>query len=81
MPQNPQEVTNPDLVDVADQGFNGLPSPNQPVTTGPSSNPSLATPAVASGPGGGAVANSTNPDLEDVADQGFNGLPRNVFVP
>lgn len=79
MPQNPQEVTNPDLVDVADQGFDGLPDPDQAVTTGPSQNPDLATPAAASGPGGGA-ASVTNPDLVDVADQAFDGLPANVNV-
>lgn len=54
MPQNPLEVTNPDLVDVADQGFNGLPSPNQPVRTGPSTNPGPLVAAAAAEPGRGA---------------------------
>ena len=38
MPQNPAEVTNPDLVDVADQG-DGATSVDQPVLVGPSTNP------------------------------------------
>lgn len=38
MPQNPQDVTNPGSVNVADEG-DGLLSVDQPVTTGPSTNP------------------------------------------
>jgi len=37
MPQNPADVTNPGLVNVADQG-DGLLTVDQPVTTSPSSN-------------------------------------------
>lgn len=40
MPQNPQDVTNPGLVNVADEG-DGLLSIDQPVTVGPSSNPGI----------------------------------------
>jgi hypothetical protein len=36
--QNPQDSTNPDLVNVADQG-DGLTVVDQPVTVGPSTNP------------------------------------------
>lgn len=80
MPQNPQETTNPGLVNVADQGDGPL-AVDQAVVVGPSQNPALAVPAVASGGLGGSPSTSTNPDLEDVADQAFDGLPSNTFVP
>ena len=56
MPQNPLEVTNPDLVDVADEGYVGLPRPDQPVTTGPSQNSGSLVAAASSEPGVGADA-------------------------
>lgn len=76
MPQNPQEVTNPDLVDVADQGDGPL-AVDQSVLVTPTS--SLGETAATPGLGGG-VTTVTNPDLVDVADQAFNGLPRDVNV-
>ena len=38
MPQNPKDVTNPGLINVADEG-DGLLSVDQPVRVGPSTNP------------------------------------------
>lgn len=49
MPQNPQEVTNPDLVDVADQGSGSLASPDQPISVGPSQNSGPLVQAAARG--------------------------------
>ena len=46
------DVTNPGLVNVANQGDGPL-SVDQPVTVGPSSNPATATPAIAGGGLGG----------------------------
>ena len=74
-----EDVTNPGLVNVADQG-DGLLSVDQAVLTGPSSSAGSAIPAV-SGPGGGGTQDTTNPDLVDVADQSFDGLPQEVNVP
>ena len=74
------DVTNPGLVDVADQGDGPL-SVDQAVTTGPSSNPALATPAVAGGGLGGGVATTTNPGSTNVSDESFDGLPSNTFIP
>ena len=51
--QNPEEVVNPGLVDVADQGDGPL-SVDQPVTKGPSSNPGPLVPATDQAPGLGA---------------------------
>lgn len=71
------DVTNPGLVNVADEG-DGLLSVDQcvQVTTvagGVTSNPAQVT-------GGGAYTN-TNPDCVDVSDEGYGqGLPRNVNV-
>jgi hypothetical protein len=79
MPQNPQEVTNPGLVNAANQGDGPL-LVDQAVTVSPSSNPATSTPAV-SGAGGAGVATVTNPDLVDVVDQGYDGLPADVHVP
>jgi hypothetical protein len=56
MPQNPLEVTNPDLVDVADQGYDSSPSPDQPVTTGPSQSSGPLVAAASAKPGVGADA-------------------------
>jgi len=79
VPQNPQDVTNPDLVDVADQG-DGLTVVDQCVRTSPSSNP--ATGATSTSTIGGNTITSTNPDLVDVADQAVAvGLPTSVNVP
>lgn len=77
MSQNPQEVTNPDLVDVADQG-DGPTSVDQPVTTGPSGNPG---PVVE-----GGTYSPQGPDTEEViannvAGQVYGtGTPSDVFV-
>jgi hypothetical protein len=76
MPQNPDNVVNPGLVDVADQGDGPL-SVDQPVSV--ARGAALPQTTASAAPAGGAPATSTNPDLVDVADQGFNGLPRNVF--
>ena len=79
MPQNPEDVTNPGLVNVADQG-DGLTPVDQPVTVSPSYNAGAATVAHSSGLGQGAVASISNPGDENVADQAFGrGLPQNVF--
>jgi hypothetical protein len=77
MPQNPDNVTNPDLVDVADQGFGAL-AVDQCVQAIPEGSvpPTLDAGRSSAGP---SITN-TNPDLVDVADQGYNGLPRDVFV-
>jgi len=74
-----EDVTNPGLVNVADQG-DGLLSVDQPVTVSPSSSAGSAVSA-ASGSGGAGVASVTDPDVVSVADQAFGkGLPRNVNV-
>ena len=52
MPQNPDNVVNPGLVDVADQG-DGLVSVDQPVVKSPSSNPGPLVPASDEAPGTG----------------------------
>ena len=52
MPQNPQNTTNPGLVNVADEGDGRL-SVDQPVTTGPSTNPGPLVQADAEGFGTG----------------------------
>jgi hypothetical protein len=48
MSQNPQDTTNPGLVNVADQG-DGLTVVDQPVSTGPSTNPGPIVQAGAEG--------------------------------
>ncbi len=57
MPQNPNDVTNPGLVNVADQG-DGLLSVDQPVQSGPSTNPGPLSQAGSAGFGIGP----DNPD-------------------
>ncbi len=80
MPQNPQNVTNPGLVNVADQG-DGLLTVDQPVTVGPSQSAGSATVAVAAS-GGAGVFTVTSPNDALVVTEVFGvGLPRNVFVP
>lgn len=81
MPQNPADVTNPGLVNVADQG-DGLLTVDQPVTVGPSQSAGSATVAVAAGGGGSGVFTVTSPNDALVVTEVFGvGLPRNVFVP
>lgn len=68
MPQNPQDVTNPGLVNVANQGDGPL-VVDQPVQKGPSTNPGPLVAGLATAPGLGPVASgqtvqkgpSTNP--------------------
>lgn len=74
-------VTNPGLVNVADQG-DGLLVVDQPVTISPSSNPGTATPAVAGGPSSSAaVVSVNNPGSTNVASETFGlGLPKNIIV-
>jgi len=50
MPQNPQDVTNPGSVNVADQG-DGLTVIDQPVGTGPGTNPGPTVPVANQGDG------------------------------
>ena len=50
MAQNPQDVTNPGLVNVADQG-DGLLTVDQPVTVGPSTNSGVTVQGVSSATG------------------------------
>ncbi len=79
MAQNPEDVTNPGLVNVADEGDGPL-SVDQPVTVSPSSNPAQVTVAANGGLGAG-VASITNPDLVNVASETFGiGLPANINV-
>jgi hypothetical protein len=79
MAQNPEDVTNPGLVNVADEGDGPL-SIDQAVGVSPSSNPAQSAVAANSGLGGG-VATITNPDLVNVASETFGiGLPTNIFV-
>lgn len=79
MAQNPEDVTNPGLVNVADEGDGPL-SVDQAVGVSPSSNPAQSTVAANGGLGAG-VASVTNPDLVNVASEAFGiGLPSNVFV-
>lgn len=76
------DVTNPGLVNVADQGDGPL-SVDQTILVTPSQNPDSQVPAVAGGLGGG-VRTVNNPGLVDVVDEDDvqgTGLPRNVFVP
>lgn len=75
------DVTNPGLVNVANQG-DGLTVVDQPVTVSPSSNPGTATPAIAGGPSSSAaVASVTNPGVTNVANEALaRGLPANVYV-
>ena len=81
MPQNPQNVTNPGLVNVADQG-DGLLTVDQPVTVGPSQSAGSATVAVAPSGGGAGVFTVTSPNDVLVVTEVFGtGLPQNVFIP
>jgi len=76
------DVTNPGCVNVADQANAGLGlSVDQAVLTGPSSNPSAATPAVAGDGLGGPTVTSTDPGLVNAADESYDGLATNVNVP
>jgi hypothetical protein len=76
------DITNPGCVNVADQANEGRGlSVDQAVLTGPSSNPSAATPAVAGGGLGGSTVTSTDPGLVNAADESSGGLPTNVNVP
>lgn len=72
-------VTNPGCVNVVTQSDGPL-SVDQPVTVGPSSNPSTATPALAGGGLGGSPITITNPGSDNVVNQTFDGLPKNVIV-
>ena len=75
------DVTNPGLINVANQG-DGLLSVDQPVIVSPSNSAGSATSAVA-GTSIGAVNNKTvtNPGTTNVANETFGiGLPRNVNV-
>jgi hypothetical protein len=77
------DVTNPGLVNVANEGFGTGPiAPNECVEVSPSSNPGTATPAIAGGPSGSAaVVSVTNPGVANVADETFGtGLAANVHV-
>lgn len=79
MEQNPADVTNPGIVNVANEGDGPL-SVDQPVTVSPSYNPAQPTVAANGGLGAGA-ATITNPDLVNVASEAFGtGLPTNVNV-
>jgi hypothetical protein len=53
-----QDVTNPGLVNVVDQG-DGLLTVDQPVTTGPSTNPGPVVQVSSLAPGAGAPSNQT----------------------
>ena len=73
------DVTNPDLVDVADQDVerNLMVDQTILVTRSPAADNNV-TP-VGDGLGGNTVT-VTNPDLVDVADESeVKGVPRNVF--
>ncbi len=79
MPQNPQDTTNPGLVNVANQGDGPL-SVDQPVTTGPGTNPGPLVPAADEGFGIGdadpdqpvTTGPGTNPGpLVKASDEGF----------
>jgi hypothetical protein len=73
------DVTNPGLVNVANQG-DGLTVVDQPVTVSPSSSAGSANVAIA-GVSGGGVATTTNPGVANVANETFGkGLPVNVNV-
>jgi hypothetical protein len=76
-------VVNPGLVNVADEGFGlGPINPNQPVTVSPSNSAGSANVAIAGGIAGGTKKTSTNPGTVNVADEAFGvGLPINVKVP
>jgi hypothetical protein len=57
MSQNPADVTNPGSVNVVTEGFGTGPiKPNQPVTTGPSTNPGPVIQSGAGAPGIGVDA-------------------------
>jgi hypothetical protein len=52
MSQNPADVTNPGSVNAGNEGFGTGPvKPNQPVTTGPGTNPGPTVAGLASAPG------------------------------
>jgi hypothetical protein len=53
-----QDVTNPGLVNVSDQG-DGLVSVDQPVTTGPSTNPGPVVQSSGRAPGAGVPSSQT----------------------
>jgi hypothetical protein len=74
------DVTNPGLVNVANQG-DGLTSVDQPVTVSPSSSAGSANVAVANGYGAVSNRTATNPGVTNVADETFGrGLPITVFA-
>jgi hypothetical protein len=57
MPQNPADVTNPGSVNVVTEGFGHGPiDPNQPVKTGPGTNPGPVVQGIANAPGLGVPA-------------------------
>jgi hypothetical protein len=72
------DVTNPGLVNVADQGYDGLVSVDQTKIVTPTGSIGLAT---VSGFGGAYEPDSTNPGSVNVADETFGQkLPANIFV-
>jgi len=83
MSQNPADTTNPGSVNVVTEGFGTGPiKPNQPVTTGPGTNPGPVVPGLASAPGLGTdspnqpvtVSPSSNAGPLDHADSYKPGL-------
>lgn len=79
--QNPQDTTNPGLVNVADEGDGRL-SVDQPVTVSPSYNAGAGNTVVAANGGLGAgVFTVTDPNDARAVTEVFGlGLPVNVNV-
>lgn len=79
--QNPQDTTNPGLVNVADEG-DGLIVVDQPVTVSPSYNAGAGNTVVAANGGLGAgVFTVTDPNDARAVTEVFGlGLPVNVNV-
>ena len=80
MSQNPNDATNPGLVDVADQG-DGLVSVDQPVVKGPSSNPGPLVPASNQAPGTGTASQDQPITVSEPATTALRTVDADVFSP
>lgn len=78
--QNPDNVTNPGLVDAVDQG-DGPTSVDQPVTVGPSQNPGPLVPATDQAPGTGTERPNQPVTVSAPATTALATVDADVFSP
>jgi hypothetical protein len=80
MPQNPDNVVDPGLVDVVAQGDGPL-SVDQPVVKSPSTNPGPLVPADDEAPGTGTDSPDQPVTVSRPATTGLNTVDADVFSP